>query len=123
MPNNARITINRFRKALNNSLGIITTVGSRLGVDRNAVYYFLKKNPKLWEEVEQEREKILDRAESVLFKKVIDEDMRAVEFALKNLGGMRGYAERRVVEADVNHSLTAESFRDAWKAAKEDKDE
>lgn len=114
-----KITRKKFTEAVKGSLGLITTVAAKMQVERTSVYKFLEREPDLRHLLEIERDKIVDRAESVLFEKVNDKNWKAVEFALKFLGGKRGYATKEVQEHHESGSPTGEDFARLWKKTKD----
>ena len=113
-----KISKAKFRKALSGTLGIITTIAKKCGVRRLTVYRLMAKYPELKEELEVEKDKIIDRAESVLFEKVNDKDWRAIEFILSRKGGSRGYVDKKIIDTTVTN--TAKDFQEAYKELGED---
>lgn len=102
--------MNRFRKgvyrkrieaAIPGSRGMITTIANRVGLTRVTVYKFLyrEENQDLFELIEQERETLLDFAESKLVGAIDKGDVAAIKFYLSTQGKKRGYIQR--VETDV----------------------
>jgi IS30 family transposase len=95
----AKINLKNWEKAIYNTRGIITSIARNLDVDRGTVYKFLKKNKKARQMLEDEKEKVYDVAESVLYQKLAEKDMNAVRLLLLNnkRGRERGYGESREV--------------------------
>ncbi|MHA1344373.1 MAG: hypothetical protein ACTSQG_10320 [Promethearchaeota archaeon] len=99
----AKITIRKFKKALDGSYGIISLIAKRMNVSREAVYKFMKKYPQTQEMVKMERDKIVDIAETKLFKKIQEGEWKAIEFTLRNLGSERGYAEKHIIDTNISN--------------------
>ena len=85
----------KFKEAVLDSGGVITTIANRMGVSRKAVYDWLAKHPEMKEYREQEEEKILDMAEISLFSQVKDKDFAATKYILGTKGKSRGYVEKQ----------------------------
>jgi len=104
-----KINIKNWEKAIHNTRGIITTIARNLNVDRVTVYKFLKRNKKARELLEEEKEKVYDIAESVLYQKLAERDMHAVRLLLLNnkRGRERGYGESREINmtGDITQKL------------------
>jgi undecaprenyl pyrophosphate synthase len=105
----AKINLKNWEKAIKNTRGIITTIARNLDVDRVTVYKFLKKNKKARQMLEDEKEKVYDVAESVLYQKLAEKDMNAVRLLLLNnkRGRERGYGESREVNmtGDITQNI------------------
>lgn len=115
------MTKKKLRDAMEGSLGIISTVAKKAVCDRRTIYRYLEKYPDLRRELEIERDKILDRAESVLFEKVNQKNWKATEFILNKLGGQRGYANREIVDNKISaDKVTGDSFAEAWDKVRKD---
>jgi hypothetical protein len=100
-------------KAIKDSQGFVTTIAIRLDCTIATVYNLQKRYPSVAEALEAEREKMLDFAESKLFKQIDAENITAIIFFLKTQGKKRGYIERQ--EATVYNidptSLTDEQLQ------------
>jgi hypothetical protein len=87
-------------EAIKGSGGIMSAVAKRLGVTWRTADRWCN----LWEEtrgaLQDEREGILDMAESTLFKSIRGEDVQSAKWLLGMKGKQRGYVERREVGAD-----------------------
>jgi hypothetical protein len=105
----AKINLKNWEKAIYNTRGIITTIARNLDVDRVTVYKFLKKNKKARDLLEEEKEKVYDVAESVLYQKLAEKDMSAVRLLLLNnkRGRERGYGESREINmtGDITQNI------------------
>ncbi len=78
------------------ALGNITAVARSLGVYRGAVYDYIEQHPELKKVWHDARESMVDAAESMLHRNILEGKEKSVFFTLKTLGRNRGY-----VEADV----------------------
>ena len=96
-----KISKKKFKNALEDSGGVITTIANRMNVTRKAVYDWLKKHPEMREFKDQEEEKILDMAEISLFSQVREKDFGATKYILSTKGKNRGYIEK--TEQAVEH--------------------
>lgn len=86
-----RITDGEYHAAIVASHGVLAWAARRLGCSRSAVYAAVGRNPELKAALEEQRDELLDLAESKLIQAVNDGDMRAVFFLLRTLGKDRGY--------------------------------
>lgn len=90
-----------FKKAIEGSRGIKTTIAARMGCSRQTVDNALERWPELRAALKDERESIVDLAESAL---VVDMEnpasaghQRAYLFILETLGKDRGWSKRTEV--------------------------
>jgi len=104
-----RISKKRVKKAVEGSGGIVTIIARRLNRSRQQVYTYLEKYPDLKELVEEEREKIVDIAESKLIEKLKENKDWAISFVLKTLGKKRGYTEKVEVGGDLTTKIPTPS--------------
>ena len=104
-----RISKKRIKKAVEGSGGIVTIIARRLNRSRQQVYTYLEKYPDLKELVEEEREKIVDIAESKLIEKLKENKDWAISFVLKTLGKKRGYTEKVEVGGDLTTKIPTPS--------------
>lgn len=75
--------------------GNISAIARRIDVWRRTVYLYQEKWPEVKEAIEEEREALLDFAESQLFKQIKSGNIAAIIFTLKTRGKERGYVERQ----------------------------
>ena len=88
-----KLTKNMLIKAIEGSNGIILIIAQRLKVDRKTITNYLKRYPELKELIDEEKENIIDFAESKLIKRIQEEDAWAIKFFLINQGQARGYGK------------------------------
>ena len=96
-------TVAQFKAAIPGSGSIISTIAKRVGCD----WYTAKRHidasatlPRMWKD---ERESILDMAESVLFKNIENGDFADSKWILSKLGKDRDYGD----SVDLKHSERA----------------
>jgi len=93
-------------EALRKSLGIVTNACKEVGIDRTLYYRWLKEDEVFRHKVEELEDIALDFAESMLLKKIKDEDTTAIIFYMKTKGKKRGYIEKHEVNSNVAGTLT-----------------
>lgn len=81
-------------KALEQSLGVVTTACELAGCGRTQYYTWLKEDADFRAEVEGISEVVLDFAESQLHRQIKDGSTAATIFFLKTKGKKRGYVEQ-----------------------------
>lgn len=85
-------------KALEQSLGIVTTACLAAGISRDTHYRWLNKDKKYAAAVKQVSEIVVDFAESHLFKQIRRGEVASTIFFLKTKARDRGYIEKRDVD-------------------------
>lgn len=85
-------------RALEKSLGVVTTAAKAAGIDRQTHYNWMEKDPKYKAAVESIGDIALDFAESQLHKNMQNGSDAATIFYLKTKGKKRGYVEKTEVE-------------------------
>jgi len=109
-----RLNQKNMIEAIQGSGGNQTIIAKKCGVTRAAVSIYLKKNQKINELVNQEREKLVDKAENVnvvilnmkgtveeektISPKILALKQKVAEFLLKTQGKARGYTEKQELE-------------------------
>jgi len=84
-------------KALEKSLGIVTTACKQVGIGRTQFYEWLKADKEFAKEVKDIENIALDFAESQLHKQIGKGGTAATIFYLKTKGKVRGYVERQEI--------------------------
>lgn len=97
-----KVSDEKFLAAIPGTGGLYTVIAKKLGIARQTVSEYVKKNPTLAKAVEEEIESTLDKVESVFINACLAKDIQACMFYLKTKGKSRGYSER--IEADVKTS-------------------
>jgi hypothetical protein len=103
-------------KALEQSLGVVTTAAKIAGIDRSTHYEWLKTDEDYNQKVIDLENVTLDFAESQLHKQVKEGNTTATIFLLKTKGKKRGYIERQEIQMDG----AIESKVIEWNPAKEE---
>jgi len=81
--------------AIAGSNGIVTVIARRLGVSWSTAKLWIDSDDTLRRAWQDERETLLDSAEAVLAKKILQEqDDKTAKWVLANLGKERGYGKR-----------------------------
>ena len=89
-------------KALEKSLGVVTTACKSVGVGRTTYYEWLNNDKKFADAVKDIENVALDFAESHLHKQIQNNNTSATIFYLKTKGKHRGYIERQEINVDGN---------------------
>ena len=87
--------------------GNISAIARAYDVSRTAVYNWINDSTTLQQAVSDSRHRMVDDAESVLYKQVVtDQNMQAVMYVLNNMqeAKQRGWGPRQ--EVDVNANVT-----------------
>lgn len=74
--------------------GNVSAVARSYGVSRQAVHNWINASSTAQQALHDARESMLDTAESMLYKKIVDGDNTMIIFLLKTQGKERGYSER-----------------------------
>ena len=89
-----KLTKDGVTEALKKTNANISLAAKSLGVNRSSLYRFIERSPDLKELITDERESLVDIAESALKSAVVAKEAWAVCFTLKTIGKHRGYVER-----------------------------
>ena len=87
-------------KALEKSLGIVSTACEALGISRTTYYKYYNEDKEFKHSVDSISDITLDCAESQLFELIKEKNVTAIIFYLKTKGKKRGYIEKQ----EVNHN-------------------
>jgi hypothetical protein len=82
MPKKIRLSVKQTEKAILGTGAIMTTIADILCVDERTAKKFIESSPRLRKLLENERIRIKDKAKSVLYNAVINEEKWAVLFLL-----------------------------------------
>jgi len=96
-PAKPRMTKDKVEQALVKSKGLLSFAAQLLGCNRSTIYDYLEKWPDLKQVVADQREGLIDAAESRLLGNIDRGDTTAIIFFLKTQGRGRGYVERQEV--------------------------
>lgn len=100
-PQNATLKKDAMVKALEKSLGVVTTACKNIGIDRATHYRWLEDDPEYKAAVQALSDVALDFAESKLHSLIHEGDTTATIFYLKTKGKQRGYIERQEVSTEL----------------------
>lgn len=92
---NKKPTVDELKKRIEETKGNVAAVARSLGVSRTAVYNWVDASAGCRQALYEARETMLDNAESVLYKKVLEGSTPELLFFLKTQGKSRGYVERQ----------------------------
>ena len=87
-------------KALEKSLGIVSTACESIGISRTTYYKYYNEDKDFKRSVDSIGDIALDCAESQLFELIKEKNITAIIFYLKTKGKKRGYIEKQ----EVNHN-------------------
>jgi len=97
--------------AIEKANGNLTAAARILGVTRQTLYNYRKRYKTVNDAIEEQREAMLDNAESVLYRAVLNGEAWAVCFFLKTQGKKRGYIER--LQQESTGEITVRVVRDS----------
>ena len=84
-------------EAIKDSGGIMSTIARRLGVTWHTADSWVKQYDETKQALQDERETILDLAESTLFRNIKDGNSQDAKWLLSTMGKNRGYNERQEI--------------------------
>lgn len=120
------LTVEQIANAIEKKAGNITEAAKALRVTRQALHKRIKDDEDLQELVTQQREALVDIAESALLKQIKRGNTAAIIFALKTQGRDRGYIERIEQEHKGSINLNVKGYvnisPDDWDTASAGKD-
>ena len=89
-------------KALENSLGIVSTACNRSGISRSSFYKWYKEDEEFRKKVDEIDNVKLDYVESKLFKNIENEKEKSIIFYLQHKGHKRGYIQKQNINLTSN---------------------
>lgn len=92
-----RYTTIEVIKAIKQAQGIKAVAARHLGCCRLTVDNYIKRHPTVAKAYQEQRDTLVDNAESQLIVKVDEGEWPAIKFILTTLGKDRGYTERREI--------------------------
>jgi len=84
-------------EAIKKSRGFISQAAKILKCTSATIYNYKERFPEVEEAIKEERESLLDFAESKLLENINNNDNAAIIFYLKTQGKHRGYSEREQI--------------------------
>lgn len=100
-------TAQQVIEAIEGTGGIKSTIARRLGVSRWTVDNYMRRWSTVQDAYNEEREKVVDMAETKLLEKIRGGDYPAIRFFLMTQAKDRGYVERQEVQHDASKELLA----------------
>jgi hypothetical protein len=97
MSKNVHIKKKALLKALEKTLGVVTTACKKVDVCRTTYYDWMRNDAEFNKSVEELSNVALDFAESQLHKQISENSTAATIFYLKTKGKRRGYIERQEI--------------------------
>lgn len=85
-------------KALEQSIGVVSTAAKKAGIHRSTHYDWMANDPEYKDQVREIEEVALDFAESKLHEQMNEGNVSSIIFYLKTKGKRRGYVERQEFE-------------------------
>ena len=103
-----RPTVAQVEDAIRKAAGNVTYAAKALGVGRTALHARIAKSPDLQRVLQEEREALVDMAESALRAEVLDRNMTAIIWTLKASpeAKRRGWSERHEMTGPDGGPLT-----------------
>jgi hypothetical protein len=101
--NNEQLKKESLLKALEKSLGIVSTACRDVGISRTTYYKYYIEDSEFSSEVDNVGDSTLDFVESKLFDLINNGNVAATIFYMKTKGKRRGYIERQEVESNTNN--------------------
>ena len=89
-------------KALESSLGIVSTACNRSGISRSSFYKWYKEDEEFRQKVDEIDNVKLDYVETKLFKNIENEKEKSIIFYLQHKGHKRGYVQRQNINLTSN---------------------
>lgn len=88
-------------EAIKDSGGIMSTIARRLNVTWHTADTWIKESDKAKQALKDEKESVLDMAESTLLRKIKEGDEQAAKWYLAKIGKLRGYGDSLELEGGV----------------------
>lgn len=111
MAKHFKFTEQQMIDAIEKSGGFVTEIARRLGCSRSTVYRYKANYKSIAEAIFEEKEHLLDTAESALLKQVNSGNITAIIFYLKTQGYGRAYGDRSKLDVSGNF-ITKEKRKD-----------
>lgn len=89
-----KIDINKFRVAVKGTFGYKARICKNLGCSKRGLDLFIERNPEALDLIEEEENRLLDKAEINLEKGLDKGEWEPTKFVLTHKGYKRGYTNR-----------------------------
>ena len=113
-----KASLKKILKAIPGTGGLKSAIAVKLGVHYRTILNYEAKYKTVRQAIDEEKEKILDKAESVLFVRIQNGDEDTCKWFLARKGKQRGYTERTEVTGKEGEGIQL-----IYKPASYDKDE
>lgn len=115
-PIKKRPSVVQIEDAIRKAAGNVTAAARGLGIGRTSLHARIAKSPELQRILQEERESLVDMAESALRAEVLDRNMTAVIWTLKASpeAKRRGWGERQEVTGANGAPIQVEYIND-WR--------
>ena len=113
-----KASVKKILNAIPGTGGLITDIASKLGVHYHTVLNYEKKYESVRLAIEEEKDKILDNAESNLFIRIKEGDEDTSKWFLARKGRDRGYGEKTEQKIEVNADVKVMSLEETVKKYK-----
>lgn len=90
-------------EALEFTKGLVHLAAKRLGTNHQTIYNYIERYSTVKNAWEAASERMLDMSELKLFEHIMNGQPWAIAFHLKTKGKHRGYVEKTIVDATVEH--------------------
>ena len=97
----ARKTDEAILEAIKGSGGIMSTIARKLDVTWHTADSWIRESGELMEALKDEKETILDMAESTLLKRIKEGDEQSAKWYLSKIGKLRGYGDSLAIEGGI----------------------
>jgi hypothetical protein len=98
-----KFSVEQIKASLTAARGFISQAAVNLGCEQVTIRNYIKRHPELNDVLKEQRESLLDFAESKLIQLIKEGDKTAIIFFLKTQGRARGYYEK--VEQNTTFNL------------------
>jgi hypothetical protein len=106
----SKYTLSQVIDALRTHHGLLALAADELGCSRQTLYNYAERYPLVATVLADERERLVDVAESGLYYHLLERAPWAIAFVLKSLGRGRGYGESDTRPASQGFSDRLESY-------------
>lgn len=120
MPKPQKHTAKEIIAAIENTGGIKQRVAQKLGIHRHTLYKYEKQYPSVAQALKNEIERIIDKAESNVFKSIQEGDVEDSWKLLRYRGKDRGYMEKSEHKVDETRKIIFEDTDKKDKKENED---
>jgi hypothetical protein len=91
--------------------GLLSLAADALGCSRSTVYRYVEAYPEVAAVVEEERERLVDRAEDALYFHLQERSPWAISLVLRTLGRRRGYYEDKPATSSIPDAGEAQEWQ------------